>query len=135
MKDSTGKIGRLGEKIAEEYLKNKGYLVLDKNYFFRISGGPKRGEIDIVAKKEDTIVFVEVKALSCGGFGREFKSGISPEEKINFGKRKKLIRSAETWLSAKKIALNSKWQIDVISVRIFPGKKEVSHFENAISYG
>lgn len=120
------RIGSLGERIAENYLKNKGYQVLDRNYVFRIPGELQRGEIDIVAKKGDVISFVEVKTLKNPAFL------ISPEEKVNFSKRKKLIKTAESWLMKNKISLNSKWQIDVIAVEIKNGKAKVSHFENAI---
>jgi len=59
---------------------------------------------------------------------------ISPEEKVNFSKQRKLVKTAESWLMKKKIPLNSKWQIDVIAIKIgFDNKVEISHFENAIS--
>lgn len=121
--------GDLGEKIAEEYLKNKGYQILDKNYSFRIPGNPQKGEIDMVAKKSDIISFIEVKTL------RGRVALINPEEKVDFWKQRKLVKTAESWLMRKKIALNSKWQIDVIGIKIVSNKKvEISHFENAISY-
>ena len=92
-------------------------------------GNPQRGEIDIVAKKDDIIAFIEVKTLwqVRGDF-------FSPEEKVNFGKQKKLVKMAESWLMGKKIPLNSKWQIDVVSVAINKGKAKIWHFENAIPY-
>lgn len=120
-------LGKKGENIAVDYLKKKGYQILDKNYVFKIPGGPQKGEIDIVAKKEDIICFVEVKML------KDSKIPILPEEKINFPKKRKLIATAESWLAKKKISLESKWQIDVISIEIQNNKKKISHFENAIS--
>jgi len=136
---NTRQFGNFGEKIAERYLKDKGYEILDKNYSFRISGNPQKGEIDIVAKKSDIISFVEVKLL------RNPAMLISPEEKVDFWKQRKLVKTAESWLMKKKIPLNSKWQIDVIGIKILEGepssakategkKVEISHFENAISY-
>ena len=119
------RIGNFGERIAENFLINKGYQILDKNYSFRIPGDLQRGEIDIVAKKGDTICFVEVKTLKDSLF--------LPEEKVNFSKRKKLIITAESWLNKNKVPLNSKWQIDVISIEIKNGKTKISHFENAVS--
>ncbi len=124
-------LGILGEKIAENYLRNKGYEILDKNYSFRISTGPKTGEIDIVVKKNDIISFIEVKTLADRGRA----SIISPEEKVDFGKQRKLVKTAESWLMKKKIPLNSKWQIDVIAIELNSNKKaKINHFENAISY-
>jgi len=125
---SPKQIGILGEKIAERYLKNKGYQILDKHYSFRISGSPQRGEIDIVAKKGDIISFIEIKTLAGSN------QIASPEEKVNFSKQRKLRLMAESWLMKKRIPLNSKWQIDVISLIITQGKAKIWHFENAISY-
>jgi putative endonuclease len=120
-------IGKIGEEIAAEFLRKRGYKILDRNYKFQIPGDLQRGEIDIVAKKGNTICFVEVKTL------KDPKIEIFPEDKINFSKKKKLIATAENWLIKNKIPLDSKWQIDVISVEIKDGKTKISHFENTIS--
>jgi putative endonuclease len=120
-------VGKIGEEIAAEFLRKKGYRILERNYKFKIPGSFQRGEIDIVAKKKDTICFVEVKTL------KDPKIEIFPEEKVDFQKRKKLIKVAESWLIKNKIPLNSKWQIDIISVEIKGGEPKISHFENAIS--
>ena len=135
----TKRIGNFGERVAENYLKNKGYQILDRNFVFRIPGNPQKGELDIVAKKGDTISFVEVKTLRDA-------LGFSPEEKVNFSKSRKLVKTAESWLMKNKIPLNSKWQIDVISIKILEkgkpafakataGKEvKIDHFENAVGY-
>ena len=125
------KVGSFGERIAENYLKNKGYQILDRNYFFRIPGNPKSGEIDIIAQKNGIINFIEVKTLK-EERGRTLS--ISPEEKVDFGKQRKLRKTAESWLMKKRIPLNTKWQIDVISIRVTKGKAKIWHFENAIPY-
>jgi len=126
----TKKVGNFGEGIAENYLKNKGYQILDKNYSSRISTGPKIGELDIVVKKNDIISFIEVKTL------RQVQGGsFSPEEKVDFGKQRKLVKTAESWLMKKKIPLNSKWQIDVIAIELNSNQKaKINHFENAVPY-
>ncbi len=121
------KVGKTGEESAVKFLREKGYEILDRNYRFQIPGDLQRGEIDIVAKKGDTICFVEVKTL------KDPKIEILPEEKVNFSKKKKLILTAESWLIKNKIPLNSKWQIDIISVLIKGKEKKILHFENAIS--
>lgn len=125
---NSKRLGNFGERVAQNYLKNKGYQILDKNYSFRIPGNPQKGEIDIVAKKGDVISFFEVKTLRESAF-------VSPEEKVNFTKQRKLRMTAESWLMKNKIPLNSKWQIDVIAIELNPGKKiKINHFENAIPY-
>ena len=123
------KLGILGEKIAQNYLEKKGYQILDKNYSSKFISGPKRGEIDIVAKKSDIISFVEVKTLEDSG---EPFSAISPEEKFTLAKKRKIIKMAESWLIENKIPLDSKWQIDVISIKTNSEDKKakILHFEN-----
>ena len=124
------KLGILGEKIVAKYLKRKGYQILDRNFSDKFVSGPQRGEIDIVARKAAIMSFVEVKTLTENG--RERFSVISPEEKVDFRKQKKIIKIAESWLMEKKIPLDSKWQIDVISVRINleNRKAKILHFKN-----
>lgn len=119
-------IGILGEKIARNYLRNKGYKILDKNYSPHFISGPKRGEIDIVAKYKDSISFIEVKTL------RDPASLIDPEAKVNYQKKKKITKTAESWLVKKKISLDSKWQIDIISIIIDSNSKKakIRHFKN-----
>ena len=127
-------LGVLGEKIAENYLKNKGYQILDRNYFFRIPGNPKSGEVDIIAQKNGIISFIEVKTLTqtCGGRSSA-SSAIAPEKKVNFSKQRKLRKTAESWLMKKKIPLNSKWQIDIMAIEINSDKKiKINHFENTV---
>ncbi|KPJ57540.1 hypothetical protein AMJ49_00220 [Parcubacteria bacterium DG_74_2] len=141
MYSKTKEVGDLGEKIAEDYLKKKGYKILDKNYEFKISKTPKKGEIDIIAKprrnifevlrgkKDDTIHFIEVKTLQ-----KTQEEFFHPEEKVDFKKSKKLIKTAESWLMKNKIPLNTKWQIDIIAILLEKEKAKISHFENAIPY-
>lgn len=131
-------LGVLGEKIASKYLEKKGYKVLGQNYSPRFVSGPLRGEVDIIAKKDNIISFVEVKTLVSGGrssgsYGGQ-ASGISPEERVDYSKQKKLMKMAESWLTEKKFPLDSPWQIDVISIKIdLSGKKaRIQHFQNAV---
>jgi putative endonuclease len=137
--ESSKQLGALGEKIVSKYLKDKGYRILDRNYSPRFVSGPLQGEIDIIAKprrkafgflrgkKEDTIHFIEVKTLMDG-------QGFLPEDKVNFAKQRKIIKTVESWLIEKKIPLDSKQQIDVISVEIDSNKKKakIRHLKNAV---
>ena len=145
------KIGNFGERIACRYLEGKGYKILEKNYFKNWSAA-KKGEIDIIAKprrnifsslwdkKNDTIHFVEVKTIR-QNFGQQknFPSlrreeVFLPEEKVNFQKRRKLITLAQIWLSENNIPLESKWQIDIIAIRVDLNAKKakIKHFQNAV---
>ena len=129
-------IGELGEKIAENFLKKKGYGILDRNFFTRLALGPKTGEIDIIAERDDVISFVEVKTIEISTHGSAAKGDfIPPEQKVNSQKQRKLIKTAQIWLSKNKMPLNRKWQIDVISIKIDLKlkKAEIQHFPNAVN--
>ena len=125
-RNKQGKIGKWGEEVAVKYLHQKGYKVLERNYYFRDCRNLKRGEIDIIAKKDDVVSFIEVKTLKNPG------ELISPEEKVNAIKRKKLRKTAESWLIKKKIPLDSKWQIDVIAIELRDKKVKINHFKNVV---
>jgi putative endonuclease len=126
MEINSKKIGELGEKIAEKFLKKKGYKILDKNYISRFVRGPQRGEIDIIAKKGDLITFFEVKTLQDKGFF------IAPEEKVDSQKKRKIEKMMESWFIEKKIPFETPWQIDVIAIKInLESKKaKINHFKN-----
>jgi len=120
-------LGNFGEKIACQYLEQKGYKILDRNYVKELSAVLK-GEIDVIAKKGGIISFIEVKA-SKDFPGRAF----SPEDRVNYPKQRQIIKIAQMWLGEKKIPLDSKWQIDVVAVRIdlATKKAKIRHLENA----
>lgn len=123
-------LGSFGEKIAENYFKKKGYQILEKNYSFRFASGRQKGEIDIIVKKDNIIAFVEVKSLATSF--TEIAKPFFSEDKINFSKQVKLIKTAETWLAKKKIPLNTKRQIDIIVLKIdLKSKKaKIKHLQN-----
>ena len=126
-------LGVFGENIACRYLEGKGYKILERN-FCKNWDSAKKGEIDIVAKKDDIIVFVEVKTLKKEATKGKLNNGVglSPEDKVNFQKRRKLVNLAESWLVKNKIPLDSKWQIDVVSVSadLVSRKAGIRHFKN-----
>jgi len=121
---SPKEVGKLGEDIAVKFLRKKRYKILERNFQKDIKG-LKFGEIDIVAKKDNVIIFIEVKTLR-----RE--SEIFPEERVNFKKRQIIEKMAEIWLSQHKISLDSLWQIDVLAIVLnFDSRKaKIKHFKN-----
>ena len=118
------KIGNLGEKIAENYLKSKDYQILEKNFWVKISG-KKFGEIDIIAKKNDKIIFFEIKT-----FSREQE--IFPEEKVNSKKIQKIQQTAEIWLEKNPQYQDFAPQIDVLAIVLsFETRTaRITHFQN-----
>ena len=94
-------LGDWGERIAVNYLMKQGYEILDRNY------KTKLGELDIVAKEGDIIVFVEVKTRSSRSFGL-------PQEAVNFKKQNKIMRMALQYLQDHKLA--GSWRIDVVGI-------------------
>jgi len=72
-----------------------------------------------------------VKTL-VGSLSTGFVEDFSPEQRVNFEKRKKIARVAEMWLAKNKIPLDSNWQIDLLSIVLDPqGKKaKIKHFQN-----
>jgi len=125
---SSKEIGNLGEKIAVEFLKKKGYKILDKNYIPKWMRGPEKKEIDIIAQKDGVISFVEVKTLANN------KQTFQPEDKVDFLKQRKLIKVGESYLLEKKYSPERKWQIDVIAIRIDSDSKKakIKHLKNVV---
>ena len=106
---TTKELGDLGEKLACEYLVEKGYKILGKNY--RISFG----EIDIIAKNQKTIHFVEVKALRHAQ-GEPLLEGFYPEDHVNYEKQRKLQQMAQIYLEKNNYPQDIPYQIDVIGI-------------------
>jgi len=121
------RIGEWGERVAEKFLQSKGYKILDRNFVVKFMRGPQRAEIDIIARKGDLVVFFEVKTQADSS-----RFMVQPEQKVNFQKRAKIIQAAQIWLTQHHVPLNSRWQVDVITVQFSPtsSKAKVQHFQN-----
>lgn len=102
-KSKNKSTGIIGENLACEFLKNKCFQILDRNW------GNKWGEIDIIAKDKETIVFIEVKTKVGINFG-------TPEEMINSHKLTQIQRLASTY----PLSNNSQLRIDVIAIVLNP---------------
>jgi putative endonuclease len=103
-------IGKTGEQVAAEFLKNNGYEILHMN--FKNNSGRRLGEIDIIAREKSSgeLVFAEVKT-------REYKNykDTLPEENITPAKLRKLSRIASFYLYEKKLGA-ADYRFDAISV-------------------
>ncbi len=92
-------IGRVGEIIAEKYLVQKGFTVIQKNWTCRW------GEIDLVAERDNMLVFVEVKYRNSPLLGH-------PSEALHYYKRRSLQRSINTFLE--KNYITKPWRMDLL---------------------
>jgi putative endonuclease len=118
-------IGVLGESLAEKYLQQNNYIVVQKNFRTRF------GEIDIIAISPDKkfLCFIEVKTRKQNLFG-------SPQEAVDERKTRKILSVAEEFLfSHYKVqeleTKNLDVRFDIISVEITPDNVRIEHIENA----
>ena len=80
--------GQKAEDLAAEHLRSKGWSVVERNFRCKV------GEIDLVMKDGEEMVFVEVRARASGGFGGAAAS-------VDAAKRRKVVRAARVWLAAR----------------------------------
>ncbi len=108
--------GKQGEAIAIAYLRKKGYEVLEANWF------SDHLEVDIIARKDDLLVVIEVKTRRTSFFGE-------PEEFVSKSKQKMLIKAANHYLVKKDLDLEVRF--DIIGVLFKGDKYQVNHIEDA----
>lgn len=112
-------LGKYGEKLARIYLLNKGYILLERNYF------NNNLEVDIIAEKDNEVVFVEVKT-------RKNKNLFGPEHAVDRNKEENLLEISEKYMVLNQLDLS--YRIDIISIIINESSFSVNHFENAGEY-
>lgn len=112
-------VGNYGEEKAAKYLVQNGYSIIQRN--FRTN----QGELDIICKKEDSIVFVEVKTLPNGN--AELLSHV-----LDKRKQKRILKTAKRFLAIYRQYSNDYIRFDVIVVDM-PGLPSVYHIENAFA--
>jgi len=115
------RIGKLGEDLSTRYLESRRYNIIERN-FKQLPWG----EIDIIAKKEGTFFFVEVKTVNAEN--EEYL----PENKIDYRKKRALYRIIQIYLQKKNLRLDINWQLDAVIIKIHPerNKYTLKHLEN-----
>ena len=111
------RVGAVHEQMAVEYLEKQGVSILEMNYSL------KGGEIDIIAKDEDTYVFVEVKYRKKATYGY-------PAEAVTFSKQRTICRIATLYKQIKKLPNDGSFRFDVISIL----DHDITWYKNAFSY-
>ena len=110
--------GNTGENLATEYLEKQGYTILERNFYC------KQGEIDIIAKDKNEIVFIEVKSRSNKLFG-------IPSEAVTKQKIKHLFKTARYFLYKNKM-INEYIRFDVVEILIKSGKFNINHIKQIV---
>jgi putative endonuclease len=109
--------GNRGENLAADYLKKKGFDIVARNYRF------KRCEIDLIARRDNWTIFVEVKTRSSLSYGQ-------PEEFVSTQQARRIFEAAEEYI------FSTNWhghiRFDIVSVKLGP-IPEIMHFEDAIN--
>lgn len=108
--------GRWGEDIAADYLAANGYAIAERNWRMH------HYEVDIIAYKEDRIIFVEVKTRS--------KNEDDPLDAIDHNKIRRLIRAGQVYIDFNRI--DHKIQFDIIAINGTPSDYRIEHIEDAL---
>ena len=113
-------MGGRGETIAANYLKERGYELVEANYRC------PWGEVDLIMNEGECLVFVEVRARTGEAFG-------TPAESVTYVKCERLIATAETYLQGLEV-MPKEWRIDLVSI-VFGGRggrPRIEHIENIV---
>jgi putative endonuclease len=110
-------LGMRGERIAERYLREKGWRVLQR----RFRSGHR--DVDLIVERRGTVAFVEVKTRTGTSFG-------SPVEAVNWFKQRQLVRSAQVWV-ARFGRPQELYRFDVVGVWILGERVRIRHVEAA----
>lgn len=109
-------IGKTGETIAANFLIDKDYYILERNFRNRT------GEIDIIALKGDTLIFIEVKTRTSINYGYAY-------EAVNKKKQKKIIKTAFYYIKFNRM---KGYQLRFDIIEVYLGKtNKINHIENA----
>lgn len=115
---NTRKTGQKYEEMAVDYLQDRGYRILERNYFCPY------GEIDVIARYGEYLVFVEVKYRGSSAYG-------SPWDAVDGRKQRRISRAALSYYGRNGYEQEIPCRFDVIGV---DGKGKISHIENAFDY-
>ena len=116
MQSHNKELGQIGEDLAADFLVNKGYEILDRNWHFH------HLELDIVAKDGDMLVVVEVKTRATDEFGE-------PDLAVTPSKQKSIIKSADAYIIQHDLDVETRF--DIVSIIISGKEKRIEHIEDA----
>ena len=110
------RFGIIGEKIAQDYLRNNRYEIIETNFY------TQKGEIDIISKKDNSIIFTEIKTRNNMKYG-------TPAMAVNSTKKMHIKKSAKIYIHINKLY---GWNVrfDVIEIIIKNGKCKINHIKD-----
>lgn len=109
--------GQLGEKMAVDYLRDKGYEILNTNWRYQ------HKEIDIIARtRQNELVIVEVKTRNSTRYG-------DPEEAVDIKKQEFLIEATDAYIEEQNLDMDVRY--DIIAIAFKSGKKVIKHIQEA----
>ncbi|MEK7135898.1 MAG: YraN family protein [Patescibacteria group bacterium] len=121
-------VGAMGEKVAAEYLRRRGFSIRDRNFV------RKTGELDIIAEKENTLHFVEVKTILTNEFldDKNTRDDYDPSLNLHEAKIRKVARTGEWYVLEKK--WEGEWQVDgtLVWLRRRDGMARVSYLPQIV---
>ncbi|GAB4518952.1 MAG: YraN family protein [Anaerolineae bacterium] len=118
---NTKDTGTLGERYAAQYLEQKGYTILHTNWRW------PHGEVDIIARQGETLVFVEVRTRHAPSTESAFAS-LSPE------KQTKMIHGAYAYIKCANLPEDTLWRVDAIAVALVKSMPIIDHVEDALGW-
>jgi putative endonuclease len=129
LSDKTGKeIGALGESVAAHYLTTHGFEIIDRNVM------RKTGEIDVIARKDDTLHFVEVKSILCMEFpnANALRDEYDPSANLHEAKIRRVARTSEWYVAEHE--WEGDWQVDgcLVWLRIRDGMAHVAYLPQIV---
>lgn len=112
-------LGKTGEQLAVNYLISKGYKIVERNWRFQ------KAEIDIIARKAETLIAVEVKTRSTKDFG-------NPQDFVNPKKIKLMVLAMNEYILHKDLDIELRF--DIIAITKDESNFDIEHFKNAFLY-
>jgi putative endonuclease len=118
MEDTSKALGAQGEDLAVRFLKKKGFKIIERNFHC------PAGEIDLIAREGDTLVFVEIKARSSSDFGL-------PQDAVDRFKQQKIIQAARTYLAQHRLGEEIPARFDVVAIHLLPAGPSIELIKDA----
>lgn len=116
---SHNELGILGEQVATDYLIHNGYQICERNWYY------KKAEIDIIAKKNDVLVIVEVKTRSTDDFG-------DPQDFISQKKVGHIVEAADEYVQ--RLQWDKEVRFDIIAIVLNAKEKKIEHIEDGFLF-